>query len=138
MHQLLVPSKKKKAAGKCGTPYCRNRRVPGRNFCNTCRGRKYDSPGRRLFRNLKASAKRRGKAFLLEFEEFFAMARASGYLGGSGRKGACLQVDRIDPLRGYEPGNIRFISCSENSRKAYVDRQLLRSAQFAAEELTPF
>lgn len=135
MHKILNFSKKKRA-GKCLTPHCRKAARVQRNYCNTCRSRAYDNPLRRLFWNLKASAKRRGKQFSLAFEEFASAALASGYFGRSGRHAECLHVDRVDPLRGYEDGNIRFISCSENSRKAYLDKKVLSA--FTAQELTPF
>jgi len=131
MRKLLNPSKKKRA-GKCLTPHCRNKARTHRNYCNTCRGHAYDDPMRRLFRNLKAHAKRRGKVFLLEFDVFSALAMAAGYLVRAGREKHCLHVDRIDPRLGYEPGNIRFITCEENSRKAFVDKRILNGAeQFA-------
>ena len=124
MHQVL-DFKRKKRAGRCLTPHCRNAAREQRNFCNTCRGNFYDDPMRRLFRNLKASAKRRGKGFGLTFDVFAEAALAAGYLLRSGREKHCIHVDRIDARRGYEAGNIRFISCQENSRKAYIDKRVL-------------
>ena len=135
MHQILNPQRKKRA-GKCLTPHCRNVARHQRNYCNSCRSRSYDDPLRRLFRNLKSHAKARGKAFLLEFEEFASAALKAGYLVRAGREPHCMHIDRIDPRRGYESGNIQFISAAENCRKAYLDKRIL--ARFSAEELTPF
>lgn len=133
MHQLLNFSRKKRQ-GKCLTPRCRKLARKDRNYCNSCRSRSYDDPIKRLFWNLKAHAKARGKGGSLEISEFVAAAADAGYIGRSGRERDCLHVDRIDPLRGYEPGNIRFITCAENSRKAFVDRL----AHQAAREEDPF
>lgn len=132
MHRVL-DSTRKKRAGKCLTPHCRNAARSQRNFCNTCRGHFYDDPMRRLFRNLKAHAKRRGKEFLLEFDEFASLALSSGYLLMAGREKHCLHVDRIDARRGYEKGNIRIISSGENSRKAYIDKRVLNGLDEYAE-----
>lgn len=129
MHMVLDFLKKKRA-GKCLTPHCRNAAQHQRNFCITCRCRKYDDPRRRLFRNLKASAKRRGKEFALEFETFVALAEAAGYLDRAGRERECLHVDRIDPRLGYVEGNIQFLTCGENVRKAFVDRKILSGDPF--------
>lgn len=32
-----------------------------------------------------------------------------------------MTIDRIDPLKGYEPGNLQVLTLSENSRKRWVD-----------------
>jgi len=124
MHQVL-DFKRKKRLGKCLSPHCRNVARLHRNFCNTCRGHFYDDPMRRLFRNLKSSAKRRVKEFGLTFDVFAELALEAGYLLRAGRERHCLHVDRIDPRLGYFAGNIRFISCEENSRKAFLDKRVL-------------
>lgn len=44
-----------------------------------------------------------------DFLVFEAWAKANGYKPG-------LQIDRIDPNKGYEPGNCRFVTISQNVR----------------------
>lgn len=46
-----------------------------------------------------------------DYAAFKAWAEGAGYEPG-------LSIDRIDPARGYEPGNCRWITRSENSRRA--------------------
>lgn len=89
--------------------------------CNTCRARRYEDPLRRLFRNLKSSAKRRRKEFELEFEFFRDFAEWTGYAAGHGRGGEALHVDRIDVRSGYTPDNIQIITGSENAAKRWRD-----------------
>lgn len=49
------------------------------------------------------------------FKAFKAFAENSGYVPG-------LSIDRIDPERGYAPGNVEFVTKSENSRRASAAR----------------
>jgi hypothetical protein len=73
---------------------------------------------RRAFRNLKAHAKARRKAFRLTFSEFEEVAVSGGYATGRGRSRDGLTIDRIDSRKGYEPTNIRVLTNSENARLA--------------------
>lgn len=46
---------------------------------------------------------------------------------GKGRFADCLSIDRINPLKGYEHGNVRVIRVSENSSKASADKEARRN-----------
>ncbi len=118
--------RKKRAAmkhsiGLCQTPFCRKRVRKHRRFCNTCRNRKYDDSLRRLFRNLKSSAKRRGKAFALSWDYFCDLVISTGYDINHGNGASDLHIDRINPDLGYVEGNLQVITCSENSRKRWAE-----------------
>jgi hypothetical protein len=115
---------RRKASGLCANPHpdrprCRNKARAGRTDCNTCHNRKQDekSPLRRLYRNLKASATRRGKPFEIPFPCFELWAAMNGFNGG-------LSIDRIVPFVGYLVGNIQPLTVAENSRKQFTDKQL--------------
>lgn len=114
----------------CSKPYCRSVVRDKGRVCCKCRKRAWreKNPLRDLYCHLRSNARQRGKVFTLTFEEFADVAQAGGYADGHGRSGNALHVDRIDPLRGYEAGNIRIIEASENCRKAYVDRLIHRGA----------
>lgn len=58
--------------------------------------------------------------FTLKFEDYAKFWETTGYGRMHGRTAASLSIDRIDPNRGYEPGNIRALSVSENVRRRFV------------------
>lgn len=89
----------------------------------------------KLFRNMKVSAAKRdlnieftSKQFVLfcllnpDFNRLFLLWERSGY-------DTCKSVspDRVDPLKGYEPGNIRFITWEDNRYKGCTEDKALHS-----------
>lgn len=88
------------------------------------RRRETDPIGYR-YDKLRQNALRRGKAFRLTRAEFEAWALESGYLTAEGKRNHLKTIDRIDPTRGYELGNIQVLTLEENSRKAHEDRLAL-------------
>lgn len=95
---------------------------PARNNakdCNTCKSRKADirNPARRAFRMVKDSARKRGIPFNLSFDEFKEFDRQTGYVESRGQSAECLSIDRINPEKGYEVGNIRAMNWLENCRR---------------------
>lgn len=113
---------RKKERRICLTKYCRHEARAGRCYCNTCRARKYENPLRRLFRNLKASAKRRKKDFRISFEYFREVAVRAGYDLFKGRGSTDLQIDRRRNHLGYVPGNIQVLNSREHHRKSWAER----------------
>lgn len=123
---------------KCATRGCVNPRYEKMRLrhCKTCRERRYDAahPDRKKFRNLRASAKRRGIAFLLTFDEFLSfLAVNPRYLQRLGRSSRSLTIDRIDDGGAYAAGNIQLMTRGENSSKgkSYYARRA------SAVDLTP-
>lgn len=108
--------------GICIVPFCRRLSRPKRRMCCTCRSRKYEKNIRRLFRNLKAHAKARGKEFTITYEYFESLAIINGYDVNHGRSADRLSVDRIHAEIGYVVGNIQFLTTSENSKKSWFER----------------
>lgn len=108
---------------RCATKHCRNWARSQRTMCNTCRARSYDDPLKKLFWNLRASARRRNLNFSLTWLDFEELAISSGYDRGRGKTGQSLTVDRIDPWSGddYAPWNVRVITRAENARKRWAD-----------------
>ena len=71
----------KKRAGKCLTPFCKRPAREGRNYCNTCRDRRWReaNPIPALYGRLKAHAKARGKGFTITPAEWEAFCLRTGY-----------------------------------------------------------
>lgn len=115
---------KNKPEGICPAYGCRNPIGKKRRFCykHHHRYQKYSNPLSYAYQLLKCNAKRRRKPFTLTMEEFKEFCEETNYLVLSGRSKNGLSIDRIDNTRGYEKGNIRAITLSENAQKgASVD-----------------
>ena len=111
------------ALKKCITKGCTNDAVLRRRVCYKCFRKNWRErhPIRYLYANLKTNAKRRGKEFLLTFEEFHQFCIDTGYDKLKGTSACDLSVDRIDSSKGYFKENIRAITVSENSSKCNRD-----------------
>ncbi len=135
----------KRDSGLCQTAYCRNRaRLEYRNrngklvweqhrHCQKCSFRLWRArrPVESAYRSLRQRARKRKIAFTISLELFRELCERSGYLEGRGVSGNALHIDRINPLRGYEFGNLQVITCSENVAKGNRERFLGTAAQAA-------
>jgi hypothetical protein len=83
------------------------------------------------YHTLKHHAKSRGIPFTLTPDYFAGLADAFCYFDQNGGKarGDVLSIDRIDPTRGYEPGNCRVVSHSANASKGARERYLPEHVQ---------
>lgn len=118
-----MPLKKRKI--KCNTPYCRNKHIHNGLYCYSCydRTKRKNDPIKYAYANLKFNAKRRGKLFTLSLEYVRELCLASGYVEVNSYTKAQkdkLSFERIDNDKGYEVGNVRVITVSENSRIKYL------------------
>lgn len=95
-----------------------------RTLCQTCRTRQWraNQPITAAYDNLRSHARARGKAFALTLAEFRRFCLETGYHLRKGVEAYDLTIDRIDPRRGYEPGNIQAVSQSFNARKGWFER----------------
>ena len=113
-------SAKKRWPRKCKTKYCRGvvHETTRSPFCSKCKMRKHKekNPLRYAYTKLKSRAKERGHEFKLTFEQYKQFALETGYLEKKGKTADSLSIDRIDPSRGYEVGNIRAVTLRENAR----------------------
>lgn len=66
---------------------------------------------------LHQNAKRRGKEFKLTLEEFKTFCDETNYIELKGETKKSDSIDRIDPRKGYEIGNIQVLSLQANSSK---------------------
>ena len=128
MHAVGEPEfGRRRAKGLCVSAYCSNRvhRV-GTSLCSTCtkRRQKEINPLAYCFNTLKQNARRRGKEFLLTKDEFSVFCERTKYLELKGRFGNMYTIDRVDASRGYSLDNIQMITCSQNSRKQWIDNKI--------------
>lgn len=130
--QLVKPESKAKHL--CLVKRCRNTKAPNRRvcYCHHLQAWRLNNPDKAAYRTLKDHAVRRKIRFTLTFSEFLKVAESTGYIDHKGTFADDLQIDRIDALRGYEYGNIRVISCSENASKgATFDKEAYRQQKIS-------
>lgn len=104
---------------KCATPRCRRVARSSRRFCNTCTKRKWCErhPIEYRYHNLRSHARARGKVITITIEHFTEFCLETKYHERSGREPDSATIDRRNPARGYEPGNIRILTHIENSTR---------------------
>lgn len=113
----------KAAKGLCCAYRCGKKKAYKQKFCHKHKGRQNKKANLLYytFRILKGNAKRRGKLFTLTLEQFGSFCTKTKYLDLKGRLPTSASIDRIDPSRGYEVGNLQILSLSENSEKGEDD-----------------
>lgn len=123
----------KRARGLCEVPFCRRQSGAGRHVCNTCRDRAWRAryPEHHLWKNLKASARRRGIAFTITLADWITWCAANDFVARVGRGATSATVDREDDRRGYAIDNIRPLPNAENAARP---RERDTSAAYAPEE----
>ncbi len=108
--------------------FCKNcdekKAQKGRNICGRCRSSAYTRkhPIRRVYADLRANAKRRGKEFTITYKYFERWIKKTPYMQGRGRGSEDLNIDRKKEKLGYVPGNLQVIECKYNVQKYYIDR----------------
>lgn len=115
-----------KDASLCVVAYCRSKR--GGNYSRLCHKHKLqkwrmENPEKYAYNNLKDSARKRRLPMTLSFPEFLSFVRDTGYMERKGNMAEDLQIDRIDATRGYEAGNLRVITTTENTVKGNKERR---------------
>lgn len=107
----------------CCAYRCKDKRKAKNRFCarHAHRYRKIKDPVGYVYDLLKCNARRRGKPFTLTMDEFRQFCLDTDYMRLRGKTGKSASIDRIDNSKGYEIGNIRILSLSENSHKRNVE-----------------
>ncbi len=102
---------KKRARGLCQHWCCKRVARPGRSDCETCCSRKVRlrDPQMYAYKNLKASASKRGIGFELTFQEFKDFVATTGYVENRGKEPHSLSIDRIRNHEPYRIGNLRVL-----------------------------
>lgn len=133
--------KKSPRANQCPVRGCRNHsRTTGREttarakLCSRHAMRlwRMEQPERAHFAQIKDRAARNEIAFTITLEEYLKIIEGTRYTDERGRARFCLHLDRIDPLRGYERGNLRVITAGENCTKGATADKERRQAHVAA------
>lgn len=119
----IIPSKKKK--GLCVAHGCRNKHSSQDRFCSkhSKRYQKYKNPYKYTFYQKKYRAKERGITWNLTLEEFIEFCEETNYMELKGKTAEAASIDRKDPLKGYEKGNLQILSLTANSRKMHEDNK---------------
>lgn len=88
---------------------------------------------------LKKSAKRRGLAFTITFQEWFDFVSKGDYIFERGRGKFQLSIDRINGGEGYHIWNIQEMKKGENSAKYHAgDGAAIHHPDFGDESDIPF
>jgi len=101
---------------------CNDREAaPQKTICYTCKSRNYTKkyPIRRVWLDLRSSAKKRSYPFLLTYEQFEKWILTTNYMTARGREKDSLTIDRIngDAKIGYTIDNIQILTKHDNSCK---------------------
>ena len=119
-----LPLSKSKRGDLCRTKFCKGQirkdmTLTSNPRCSKCINRIHRANNliRYAFHHVKDSAKKRNIPFLLSLEEFERIIDGTGYIEKKGKTRHCLQLDRIDPEKGYEIGNLQVITAGENCAK---------------------
>jgi hypothetical protein len=125
--------RKESKPGKCPVKFCRreSRANPGavnpskHRLCNNHAKElsRLRNPIRTTFVEKRSNAKRRGIVWTLTLEEYTEVVMQQEYMDNRGNQRHCLHIDRKDNTKGYEVGNLRIITCSENVAKGNKERR---------------
>lgn len=108
---------------KCVTKYCKRKRRKHSTKCYTCLSREYrkKNPFRYSYQAFKDNAKRRGKEFLVTYQEYVDFGLKHHLFRPDGTRYNNMTIDRLDCTKGYHVENMQVLTCIENSRKRYVE-----------------
>lgn len=111
----------------CWVKFCRKHKTGTSKMCAMHKARKwrFQNPILAAFHNLKHHAKQRKKVFTLTLEDFSDFISTNTYLDDKGITKHSLHIDRKDETKGYEIGNIRTLSCSENVTRENIRRKFI-------------
>lgn len=125
-HDFFLYVKRPKP-GKCPVKYCHNLSRPDRALCYKHTQQLFclKHPEAAILHRARGHAKARGIPFNLTKNEFMEICRTSGFDFNT-RPSAYRDypsIDRIDPTKPYERGNVQIITVSANAIKANRERR---------------
>lgn len=83
-----------------------------------------------MYAMLRDHARGRGIAFTVTYDYLMGLADAYAYFDHEAEsRGEFPSIDRIDASRGYEPGNLRIVTVSQNVIKGHRERYLPANVQ---------
>lgn len=115
---------KHRKPGICVAHGCMNNHTKKDRFCSkhSHRFQKAKNTLSYTYNLLKGNASRRNKEFNITLEEFRIWCDENNYINEKGKTSKSASIDRIDPEKGYEIGNIQKMSLGENTRKMVYNR----------------
>lgn len=119
----IIPSKKKK--GLCVAYRCKNKHTPKNRFCSkhNHRYQKYKNPYKYCYHQKRGRAIERGIEWNLTIDEFIEWCDENNYMAEKGKKANSASIDRKDPNKGYEKGNLQKLTLAQNSAKMHEDKK---------------
>lgn len=119
----IIPEKKKK--GLCVAYRCGSKHTPKNRFCSkhNHRYQKYKNPYKYTFQQKRSRAIKRGIEWSLTLDEFIEWCDENNYMAEKGKKANSASIDRKDPNKGYEKGNLQKLTLAQNSAKMHEDKK---------------
>lgn len=123
--------KKTATEGLCWVRGCKNKACDDRAICKMHQMRRWRTLHKPTadYCELRVRAKKRGISFTITPDYWRGVIDAYCFYESD----EPLTIDRVNPTSGYEPGNIRVISKSENSKKSCRERFLPEHVQHMIE-----
>lgn len=126
LEEFYTLSGRGKDPSLCVVAYCRGKRSG--NYSRLCHKHKTykwrsENPEKYAYNNLRDSARRRKLPMTLSFHDFLSFIQDTGYMEQKGNTKESLQIDRLDASRGYEVGNLRIVTTTENTVKGNKERR---------------
>jgi len=103
------------------------------HICSKCLNIRWraNNPEKSIYSHLKSAAKRRGHKFTLTYEQFKTFADEMQLVRLKKADIVTISIDRKDPLKGYEDGNLQLMTLEDNSRKQMVYDRLVRKGKIS-------
>lgn len=122
--------KKNASPGLCWVRCCGRKRKSDRCMCHMHYQRRWRAlnPETNDFNNLKTHAKARKIEFTITIDYWLGLTDAYCFYKKNDDN-LVLSIDRVDPTKGYEPGNLRVVSLAVNGHKGQRERYLPEHVQ---------
>lgn len=114
----IVTHRKK---GICVAHGCKLKHTKKNRFCSkhNHRYQKHKNLLKYTYQVLKSNARKRKIKFTITLEQFKVFCDENSYLELKGKSCTSMSIDRKDPTKGYEDGNLKAMSLSDNVKKMH-------------------